>query len=149
MALNSYLTYFDGLAFNAAGASLAIVEWTLPAILVILFAIIGGVLAVFEKDDIALCAAHKWIFILVIIIGLSATPAMLLSWTNAGSVRVEGLQGRYFLPLVPLFYYIQTKFSLYTPGKNNSALIIRKGILWMSVMSCVFVYYIMTLYLTR
>ena len=58
MALNSYLTYFDGLAFNAAGASLAIVEWTLPVILVILFAIIGGVLAVFEKDDIALCAAH-------------------------------------------------------------------------------------------
>ena len=149
MAMSSYLTYVDSMSLNAAGATLSLLEWTVPVTAVVLFMIVGGILAMFEKDDIALSAADKWIFVLVILIGLSTTPAMLLSWTNAGSVRIEGIQGRYFLPLVPMFYYIQTKFSLHSPGKNNNELIMRKGFLWMSALSVIFVYYIMTLYLTR
>jgi uncharacterized membrane protein len=109
----------------------------------------GGILAVFEKDDIELRPADKWIFATVILAGLAATPAMLLSWTDTGSVRVEGLQGRYFIPLVPLFCYILTKFSLHAPMKDNMEPVVRKGVLWMSVLSGVFVFYIMTLYLTR
>lgn len=149
MAMSSYLTYLDFLTLNASGASLALLEWTIPATAVVLFMAAGGILAVFEKDDIELRPADKWIFATVILAGLTATPAMLLSWTDTGSVRVEGLQGRYFIPLVPLFCYILTKFSLHAPMKDNMEPVVRKGVLWMSVLSGVFVFYIMTLYLTR
>lgn len=30
---------------------------------------------------------------------------MYLTWTNAGSTQIEGVQGRYFLPILPLFIY--------------------------------------------
>lgn len=150
MAMSSYLTYLDVLSINVGGTRLA---WggdsTIPAACVVLFMIVGGIQSIFEKDDVKLKKMYKWIFFSIIVIGLLSIPAMLLSWTNVDSHRIEGLQGRYFLPFLPLFYYLQTKFSLYTPEKNNQQIIARNGIVWMSILSCMFVYYIMTLYLTR
>ena len=149
MALNSYSTYFDLLTINTAGTHLAWLEWTLPLAAVSLFMLIGGIQAIFEKDDMELRKSYKWIGIAVIFIGLLSIPAMLLSWTEAGSRRVEGMQGRYFLPLVPVFYFLITKYSLQVKAQGNYVWILRKGIIWMTALSCVFVYYLMTLYLTR
>lgn len=113
-----------------------------------MFMITGGVLSIFERDRTILPGSVRWICISVII-GLISTPAMLLSATNAGSHRVEGLQGRYFLPLVPIFYYVVTKFSLHTPDKSNYEQIQRKGMICLSGLSCISVYYILAIYLTR
>lgn len=149
MALNSYSTYFDLLTINTAGSHLAWLEWTLPLAAVSMFMLIGGVQAIFEKDDMELRKSYKWIGIAVIFIGLISIPAMLLSWTEAGSRRVEGMQGRYFLPLVPVFYFLITKYSLHVSAPGNYGWILKRGIIWMTALSSVFVYYLMTIYLTR
>ena len=39
----------------------------------------------------------------VVLIALLTTPSMLLSWTPEGSDVILGIQGHYFLPVLPLF----------------------------------------------
>ena len=47
--------------------------------------------------------------LLIMLIASIGIPAMLLSWTNLGSTEIDGIQGRYFLPVVPLFLILLTK----------------------------------------
>lgn len=150
MAIGSYLLFLDKLSINIAGYWLAWgCEQTIPAAVVVLFMSVGGIQSIFENDGIELRKTDKWIFISIIAISLLAIPAMLLSATRSSSRVVGGIQGRYFLPILPIFYYVQTKFSLHTPCHKNYGQITSKCVVWMSILSCVMVYYIMTIYLTR
>ena len=49
-----------------------------------------------KKNDILIAS-------LVVLIALLSTPAMLLSWTPEGSDVILGIQGHYFMPVLPLF----------------------------------------------
>ena len=149
MATTSYLRLFDRLAINTGGTWLAWLEETIPYAPVVLFMLVGGIEAIFERDEIQLKEGCKWLCVLIILLGLVTTPAMLLSWTRPGMDFIDGMQGRYFLPLLPLFYYAVTKFSLHTPDRQNGEEITGKGVYWMVGLSCLFVYYLLALYLTR
>lgn len=77
---------------------------------------------------------------------------MLLSWTPEGSDIILGLQGRYYLPALPLFLLACTKFSL--PGgpvlqRGQLAAAGRRFMMTFCLLSCLSVYYMMRLYLTR
>lgn len=149
MVLSALITYFDQLTLMTGAATLGYLEAVVPYVSVMLFMVCGGILSVFEKDQVRYKKVYKYLYLFIIVLGLLTTPAMLLSWTDVGSHRVEGLQGRYFLPLMPLFYFAMTKFFLHTPDKENREKIAHKGILWMSLLSCFFVFVMMTFYLTR
>lgn len=150
MAMATYLTDLDSLSINVGGMRLAWgTEQTIPAVIIVLFMIVGGIQSVFEKDHIKLRKVDRWIFISIAVIGVLSIPAMLLSNTPVGFSRAWGVQGRYFLPLLPILYYVLTKFSLYTPNKSNQGQIVRTGAVCLSVLVCFEVYYIMSLYLTR
>ena len=149
MAMSSYFLYIDALSINIGGTNLAWLEGTIPATVIALFMLIGGVQSVFEKDKFEPRKFEIWFGVFILVIGILCIPAMLLSWTYVDSHMILGLQGRYFLPLLPIFYYVTTKFALHAYGKQNHYLIMKKGIIWMSFLSSIFVYYMMKLYLTR
>lgn len=50
--------------------------------------------------------ARLWAGLLILGIVLLTAGAMLIAWTERDSKVIEGLQGRYFLPLLPLFLLI-------------------------------------------
>jgi uncharacterized membrane protein len=156
MSIKAYLGDFDLLTLNQGGYALAWLEGTLPLTLVAIMMVLGGVYSIFEKDEMKFRQRDKYVFIAVILVSVISTPAMLLSWTNVVSRAILGLQGRYYLPLLPLALFVMTKFSLHHPLEDGSAeetsdgAAVRKRILIMyMIVSCVAVYYMMRLYLTR
>lgn len=153
MVMKTYLVHADYLLIGVGGTHLA---WylsgfknTIPALFIILFGLAGGIQSVFEKDNISLRKIDRLLFIAIVIVGLITVPAMLLKDNVYGASTIWGIQGRYYFPLLPLFYFAVTKFELHDSVKSSSKAIMRKGAAWMSVLACILVYYLMILYLTR
>lgn len=150
LCIATYLKYTDGLVLSMLGTQLSWVETSLPGTLVIAMPLVMGVLALFEEDGISLKKKDKWIFLFVILLTVVFTPMMLLSWTEQGSDVVEGLQGRYYLPVLSLAMLAATKFSLYDRlGEERLAAVRQKCTVWFGILSWIAVYYMERLYLTR
>ncbi len=94
---------------------------------VILFTICLIALGLSRNDEeIRLFAPQKWliVFAVVLCIGLIAL-SMLLAWTPVGSNMIQGIQGRYFLPLLPMsLILLKQKGLVFTFPKNRAALIL-------------------------
>lgn len=100
-----------------------------------------------KKDILIICA--------VVLTALLSTPAMLLSWTPEGSDVILGIQGHYFLPVLPLFAVAAAK-GIRTLAKKAGS-VRSKG--FKTVCSAVYpvilfmvffaFYFIMKMYLTR
>lgn len=150
LCMETYIKYSDYLILSMLGTQLSWVETSLPGTLVLMLLIVMGVAALFEKDVLSLKKRDKWIFLLVILICVIFTPMMLLSWTDQSSDFVEGLQGRYYLPVLSLAMLVMTKFSFYDRLSDERYAVIRqKCAVGFSVLSCIVVYYMERLYLTR
>lgn len=150
MCIESYIIGLDSLTINAGGTALAWVEIVLPTVIVALLMILTGIYSIFEKDDIILRKTDKYIMASIVLIGIIATPVMLLSWTTKGTRWIEGLQGRYYLPLFPLILIIFTKFSLHHPLDEKKHQVVKKKlIIGYVIFSFVAVYYLLRLYLLR
>ena len=65
----------------------------------------------YEKID--LTRLEKWfmIFIVISTIILMST-SLYLQWTPVGSRLIEGIQGRYFIPLFALLAFVSTKIKI-------------------------------------
>lgn len=150
LCMETYIKYSDYLILSMLGTQLSWVETSLPGTLVLMLLIVMGVAALFEKDALSLKKRDKWIFLFVILICVVFTPMMLLSWTDQSSDVVEGLQGRYYLPVLSLAMLVMTKFSFYDRLSDERYAVIRqKCAVGFSVLSCIVVYYMERLYLTR
>lgn len=152
MCMETFIGDLDVLFFSTSGSYLSWFEFTIP------YAIIGALLAIIfilslrEKDDFSLTNKHKIIMETVIIIGLISTPAMLLSFTTLDFSTIRGLQGRYFLPLLPLAYLLLSKFSLhhqYSSFASSDDYGTKKLINSYVVFSAIAVYYMIRIYMTR
>ncbi len=150
LCIEAYLKYGDYLILSMLGTQLSWVETSLPGTLVTAMPLIMGVSAFYEQDEISLKKKDKWIFLLVILVTVVSTPMMLLSWTDVRSDSVEGLQGRYYLPVLSLAMLVITKFSLYNRMSDDRFVAVRqKCAAWCGILSCIAVYYMERLYLTR
>ena len=152
MLLGAFLVNADSLTLNMAGTRLSWLEYTIPAVCIAGLLGVTAVWAVFERDQLRFNGRDKRIFLAVILLEFLLTPAMLLSWTPAGSKWIIGLQGRYFLPVLPLIYFIFAKFRLARSvdcTKQEEAEISRSCMRWICVLSCACVYYMLCTYLTR
>ena len=150
MCAESYFQCLDYLVINMAGTHIAWLENTIPAFIIVGMVAALIIISIYEKDQIKLQRKEKCTMLFVIILTLFLTPAMLLSWTPAGSSLVAGLQGRYYLPILPLLLLMLTKFHLHTDISEERFCTIRNS--WCRVF-CLFsgiaVYYMLRLYLTR
>lgn len=150
MCIEAYVVNLDLLAINTAGTDLAWLEHVLPYTLIVLMLGLTGIYSVFEHDEFRFKNIDKLIFGTVTAVGIISTPVMLLSWTQVGSRSIEGLQGRYYLPLLPLVVFILTKFVLHHPLEEpDGGIVRRKTVTWFAVISCAAVYYLLRQYLRR
>ena len=108
MAMAAYIEYFDFLVIGSSGTHLSWGEFTIPVSIVMLLMVLICLYSVCEEDRVELPKKSKNVFLAIILVGLVATPAMLLSWNNIGAKVIEGLQGRYYLPLLPVLAPFQS-----------------------------------------
>lgn len=153
MCVNSYLNSMDALMINMGGTALCWLEQTIPAAVIVSLMLIIGTYCIYEKDAIRLGQREKWVFGFIIFLEFILTPAMLMSSTTIGSNAVMGLQGRYYLPVLPLIIMILTKYKLHDGAENvttENALRIKSSCFRVfALLSCLSVYYMLRLYLTR
>lgn len=79
-----------------------------------------------QGEELRLFAPQKWLIFLsmTLCIGLIEF-SMLLAWTPISSQIIQGVQGRYFLPLLPLgLLLLKQKAFVFTTQKNRTALIV-------------------------
>ena len=154
MCLITYLEKANTLLFDMIGSNLAWLEYTIPPFILAGLAVVAILYAIFDEDEITLTPKFKYTFAFIVVLIVMTTPAMLLSWTDKGSTTIGGLQGRYYLPALPIALLLITKFSLHITAlgkiETEKACIIKNKFLYVfAVLSCLAVYYMMRLYLRR
>lgn len=150
MCAESYFQCLDHLVINMAGTHIAWLENTIPASVIVGSVAALIIISIYEKDELELQSKDRCLIQFVILLTLFLIPAMLLSWTSAGSSLVAGLQGRYYLPILPLLLLLLTKFNLHTEISEERFRTIRNsGCRVFGLFSSIAVYYMLRLYLTR
>ena len=154
MCLITYLEKANTLLFDMIGSNLAWLEYTIPPFILAGLAVVAILYAIFDEDEITLTPKFKYTFAFIVVLIVMTTPAMLLSWTDKGSTTIWGLQGRYYLPALPIALLLITKFSLHITalGKidtEKTCMIKNRFLYAFAVLSCLAVYYMMRLYLRR
>ena len=153
MLISTYLNSIDKLFFNMMGTQMAWLESTIPATIIIFMVLALFIYSLYEKDDITLESGSKWILLGIVFMSVFFTPMMLLSWTEIGADTIAGLQGRYYLPLiVPMLIFV-SKYTLNEDRENflqdKNFVIRNKCMMCFAILSCIAVYYMLRLYLTR
>ncbi|MBR3533356.1 MAG: DUF2142 domain-containing protein [Clostridiales bacterium] len=139
MLVRTYLYFGDTYLEQALGGQLSFLEPTVSTVAVIGAALSLLVCSTFEKDDLELDKTCRTVFILISAAAFVITPAMLLSYTPAGSGMIYGVQGRYLFPVMPLLALCAVKFGLKRPFKDE------EGRRDASVSACIDIYVVFTL----
>lgn len=102
MTVLTYGRFVNDMLSDLFGSKLCWSENTIPFAFSIVMLIILLIAAAGIKELDNLKKKDVLIMLFVIFIALLSTPAMLLSWTPEGSDVILGIQGHYFLPVLPL-----------------------------------------------
>lgn len=154
MLVNTYVDSYDVLLFSMLGTDMGWLERVVPYSLVVVLLVVLCFASIFEKDKVKLNKNSKLILLIVVLISMLLIPTSLLSWTPEGSTVIMGLQGRYFLPLLPPVLLLITKFTLHDNDESDRINTIKesvanKCILCFAMVSCIIVYYLLRVYLCR
>ncbi|HEY9810329.1 MAG TPA: DUF2142 domain-containing protein [Halomicronema sp.] len=118
--VNSILTYGQYGIEQFIGR-LGWLDTVLPPFLITFYTILLLIVSITSyHKQILLSVWQKAIFLLILILNaLLIATALYLTWTPVGAKLIEGVQGRYFLPISPLFFLLfynqNVKFSLKLP----------------------------------
>lgn len=131
----TFLNKTDYYISTMFGSSLGWFQFDVPMFLYLPFGILFLLMCMKkEGEKKALTYGAKcWIFVLVVISNILIYTSMYLSWTPISSPIILGIQGRYFLPLLPAVYLL---------ARNNSITItkaISQHIVIMTAMLNIFV----------
>ena len=134
--------------YGSIGRSLSGDSLILPLRLVhIMIAIIFA--SAFVKTEYTFSVGMKVMLIgLCIIVGLYALVGMFVSWTDSnqeiiedyGGVIIEGIQGRYFSPLLPYFFPVFTNKKIALPKESEKYIILAYLLLFFEVVIYVMSY---------
>lgn len=152
MVMTTYFQNADELVFGTLGALRDFQQNYIPHFVVGVLFVIIIFYGITEKDKCAFDNKSRYIFLITIIIALISTPAMLLRETKMGDEIINGLQGRYFLPVLSVVVFLMTKFSLHNKCfnaiDNDKAYYLgKKCIVCFCIFSCVAIYYLMRVFL--
>ena len=140
MLVSTFQWFGDTYMFQALGKELSYLEATLSEVTVIGAFLAILVYATLEKDKLELKKSDRIIFVVIALLSFVLTPAMLLSYTPAGSGMIYGVQGRYLFPMMSLLILAVTKFGLKKTRENAS-----DEVKTQVLDSCINVYVIFTL----
>lgn len=151
MLVRTYLYFADRFVLESLGSDLAFIEPPFPMITVIGAALCMLIYATFERDELTFDKKDRFVISTIVLIAFIATPAMLLSYTPAGSGMIYGIQGRYFFPTVPLLSLCIVKFGLLRSGlkKDNAAITMNACLNTYMAITIFMVYMMLKLYLGR
>ena len=118
--------FYDSLGRTLSGVSLILPTTLVHLLMIPLF------LSAFRKESIIEPISLKIIFVcLAIIVGIYILGGFLLSWTDLnqeiipeyGGVIIQGIQGRYFCPLLPFIFTIFNNKKICIPEKFDKYII--------------------------
>jgi len=150
--LNTMVTNLDNYGFTALGKNLGWNESVVPSVplaCILFLVIICGL-----TEEVQLSRGCKIAMWIVVAISLVCTPAMLLKETDVDATTISGVQGRYFLPILPLLVTLLTysNFAAALTSDSSTELqqkVTRKCYMIFAVVSCVIVMYLLRTYMTR
>lgn len=121
MTVKTYGRFGGEMIADLFGSKLSWGEQTIPLLFSIVM-LIALILLASSDERIDQLKKKDILFIcIVVLISLLSTPAMLLSWTPEGSDVILGIQGHYFLPVLPLFTIAAAKGIRTLAGKMKIA----------------------------
>lgn len=127
--LSALMMFWETLTFgfmpwlsDSIGQTFSGLSMVVPQYLSVLWLILLFLLVMHKRDNpLSLVSRPERIVYLSVsaITVLSILFTMFITWTPVGSARIIGIQGRYFIPLIPLlFLSLETKFIQWT-GKDH------------------------------
>ena len=120
MTVKTYFRFAADMLSDLFGSKLCWGEKTIPfAFSIVMFLVLLCLAAMDKKTDL-LKGKDLIVMAVVVLIALLSTPAMLLSWTPEGSDVILGIQGHYYLPVLPLLVLIL--------GKGIRSLAVKTGV---------------------
>ena len=125
----------------------------ISCVVIALYYAVSFMLCQAEKSGRVYSRTEKIAIFIPILLFIVLTPSMLLSYTKEGAEKIRGLQGRYYLPVLPLLMLLMPK-SRWKVSENSSEIeyrdtgtqILYLSLMWISVVS---VYYMMYKYSSR
>ncbi len=98
---------FDFYLFSMGGTSLGWMNILLPQFLILIGLFLVILSSLPEKKEQGRIGTKEkvWFFVISLLTAAFAVGGMLIGWTNKGASSIEGVQGRYFLPALPLFLF--------------------------------------------
>ncbi len=118
MIVRTYYCYADSFVAESFGHSLGYLEPTVSTLTSAGAVVAALVFSTFEKDEIELRKSDRILFTVITVLAFIIVPAMLMSYTPAGSGMVYGIQGRYFFQIMPVFMLAITKYGLHKSRVN-------------------------------
>ncbi|MGB9979971.1 DUF2142 domain-containing protein [Methanobacterium sp.] len=103
--------------------------WTvfMPLWLVSLYIITLFIVSLLDKGKIKIDLKQKLTFIIILLLVSSAiTIIEYIAWTPIGQNRIDGIQGRYFIPVIPLFFLLFYNVHYFKSKDKKSNLKISK-----------------------
>ena len=150
MAVNGYLKNADAIFMSLFGGMLSWDEFVIPSILIAALAFVFGLFFMADGSADILDKRGARLAVLTVIISLVVTPAMLLSWTGIGSRYIVGVQGRYFIPVLPLVYLLICRMFKKVKLEGDNEVMVKKcSIACIAVLNCLFICFLLGTYLTR
>ena len=148
MTVSTYLEDMDEIIFGMGGSWLSWSEETIPCFIVAIHYVFSVILYYNENKRLVFKKEQKKTFLIIILLFIFLTPALLLSYTLEGAEKIRGLQGRYYLPILPLIMFLcPNKPSAKFNGDNimtDQTIVNKIGqmtILWTSVISVFYMMY--------
>ena len=91
--------FYQALGRGLAGVTLILPMTLIRAIIVLIIA------AVLQADNISMSWKMRGAtFVICVVIALLVLTTMLTGWTRRDDIYIQGMQGRYFCPLLPYFF---------------------------------------------
>ena len=155
MTVLTYGRFIGDMTADLFGSKLCWGENTIPLFFSIVMFVILLIISANDAYTDQLKKKDILIALSVVLIALLTTPSMLLSWTPEGSDVILGIQGHYFLPVLPLFAIsagkgLRALTLKVTKGKTEAVKAIAAfAYPCISFMLVVAFYFMMRLYLSR
>ena len=148
MTILTYGRFVGDMTADLFGSKLCWGEQVIPLFFSIFMFIILVIISAEDAYIDSLKTKDILIALAVVLIALLTTPSMLLSWTPEGSDVILGIQGHYFLPVLPLIAFSLGKGirTLSNGFFREVAALAYPSAVFMMVLAF---YFIMRLYLSR
>lgn len=103
--ITTFIDYMDFYIHSLIGGSLGWLNIGIPNFVGIAFIILLFISCLkIESEHQLIKASHKiWIILVLIGVAICTEVGLFISWTPIDSSIIEGVQGRYFLPILPAF----------------------------------------------